>query len=461
MSRDLRHTLIAVGTVAAALVAPNAASADDFHVAFGGTDNPTCSAGDPCGLGGALLAAETRPGHDRVVVDGPLQLSGTTLDLETEGDDDVELVGSGTGSAGTIIAAPTGGPALSLGLGQSVSNLSITAPSSPFAVTVYGGTLSDVKITAPNATEGAVQSVAGTIQRSRISAANGTAFRLVAARSTLRDLDISASVGVSAIPTFSGSGPVDIERTRIASTSIGVTSEYSDVNIRDSLLTSAASGATGVNVMQNSHVTISGSTIDQGDGADNGVIVASNDNPGSATILGSIVRGAATDLAIGPILSDTAQSGQITVAASDFATRSASGVTELSGNTGADPLWVDRPGGDYRLQPGSPLIDHGGDEAVTSGETDLAGHPRVLDGDGDGTAARDAGAYETVYVAPPVQPQQQAAAAAAEPTSTERAGTAASRAAVCAAEPARRHRARSRRRRTRSSSPASAWRRPA
>jgi len=94
-------------------------------------------------------------------------------------------------------------------------------------------------------------------------------------------------------------------------------------------------------------------------------------------------------------------------------------VTWGLGNIDADPLFVD-PGhwddagtpsdpsddsfvlGDYHLLPGSPCTDAGTndiDNPDTSGietlpATDLAGLPRVIDGNLDGTGTVDIGAYE-------------------------------------------------------------------
>jgi parallel beta-helix repeat protein len=72
-----------------------------------------------------------------------------------------------------------------------------------------------------------------------------------------------------------------------------------------------------------------------------------------------------------------------------------SGIADPSGTNGnmsADPLLVDRPGGDCRLQTGSPCIDAGTDAAVLTDETDRDGNPRI-----NGPHV-DMGAYE--YTAP-------------------------------------------------------------
>ncbi|UCC23254.1 MAG: hypothetical protein JSW23_04155, partial [Planctomycetota bacterium] len=55
-------------------------------------------------------------------------------------------------------------------------------------------------------------------------------------------------------------------------------------------------------------------------------------------------------------------------------------------------VWIN---GDYHLLEGSPCIDAGDPNyAAGPGETDLDGKPRVADGDGDGEAVVDMGAYE-------------------------------------------------------------------
>ena len=67
------------------------------------------------------------------------------------------------------------------------------------------------------------------------------------------------------------------------------------------------------------------------------------------------------------------------------------------GNIDADPLFVG--GEDFHLQPGSPCIDAGTNSPAGGlPPTDLDGNSRPVDGNGDGTAVADIGAYEAPLV---------------------------------------------------------------
>jgi uncharacterized repeat protein (TIGR01451 family) len=68
--------------------------------------------------------------------------------------------------------------------------------------------------------------------------------------------------------------------------------------------------------------------------------------------------------------------------------------TGTNGNLSVDPMFVDAPAGNYRLQPGSPAIDAG--SPTDAPTVDFEGTARPLDGNGDTVPAVDIGAFEAV-----------------------------------------------------------------
>ena len=69
------------------------------------------------------------------------------------------------------------------------------------------------------------------------------------------------------------------------------------------------------------------------------------------------------------------------------------GGNQTAGNRGGDPGLLP----DLSLPLNSPAVDIGGADLIPRGPTDLAGNPRLADGNGDGSVREDAGAYERVY----------------------------------------------------------------
>jgi Domain of unknown function (DUF5123)/Right handed beta helix region len=79
---------------------------------------------------------------------------------------------------------------------------------------------------------------------------------------------------------------------------------------------------------------------------------------------------------------------------------SCSDKTGTDGNISTDPLFTNPAQGDYHLQQGSPSIDAGDNLTPNLLDTDIDGDPRILDGDGNGTATVDMGVDE--FLAPTV-----------------------------------------------------------
>jgi len=73
----------------------------------------------------------------------------------------------------------------------------------------------------------------------------------------------------------------------------------------------------------------------------------------------------------------------------------------MNGNISTDPLFANSSAGDYHLRPASPSIDTGDISAPNLPATDFDGNPRIQDGNLDGIAVIDMGAYEAL---PPTTP---------------------------------------------------------
>ena len=64
-----------------------------------------------------------------------------------------------------------------------------------------------------------------------------------------------------------------------------------------------------------------------------------------------------------------------------------------NGNISADPKFINNVS-NFELKPTSPVIEAGTNSVSNLPPKDLSGQPRIVDGDGNGTATIDMGAYE-------------------------------------------------------------------
>jgi hypothetical protein len=224
-----------------------------------------------------------------------------------------------------------------------------------------------------------------------------SAVFLVTPGVAVRRSALSARVGAT---TWGGT----IEHSRVAGEYIGVSAFRSVTAITGSLIRATGTNAYGIYAegtpTSNTVVNVDGVTI-VGPGQPNtvGADVGAELNPAdiadiSINLTNSIIRGVAA-----PLMATPAGAGQLKITAS-YSDYDPSGnvsggnasIVETNVSNVGDARFVDAAGGDYRLLPGSPLIDTG-DPATPQG-LDLAGSPLVADGNGDGDARRDPGAFE-------------------------------------------------------------------
>jgi len=188
----------------------------------------------------------------------------------------------------------------------------------------------------------------------------------------------------------------------------------------------SASGGGGIQLGVGRRITLSNNTVIGNKALRGGGVQLSSDC--RAPMRNCIVRGnragtgsqiCVKELAALSVAGCNVEGGEGAVSVGPYATLTWGTGGSESGNIDADPLFVD-PGhwddagtpddesddffvlGDYRLLPGSPCIDAGTNnidnpdtpEVETLPAKDIAGVTRVIDGNRDGTATVDIGAYE-------------------------------------------------------------------
>ncbi len=130
----------------------------------------------------------------------------------------------------------------------------------------------------------------------------------------------------------------------------------------------------------NSNTTIDRCTFSGNNAASGGGGAIGNSSSGTLFVVNSILwRDTGGEIDSGY--------GQVSVTYSDV-----QGGYTGEGNIAVNPLFEDSTNGMLRLWPSSPCIDRG--TTVSDSDKDLGGNARVVDGDGDGAAKVDMGAYE-------------------------------------------------------------------
>jgi hypothetical protein len=367
-------------------------------VGAGGTAEPD--------LQSALTAARPvngSPGADAVEV-GPGTFTGPFSYLDSD-----VLTISGAGVGQTILSTSADNlTTLDLygNAGDRVSGLTVRASGENTTALGLGtGTADGVAaLSLGPAGRGAVDLGGGTLSHSSASVESTDEYNSHVVRSegasTISDSVLSGATGVLEV----GSTGAIVQRTRISVSGFGVECYAVHCAVRDALI--EMSGGSGLGVVaqcfdstHSASASVRNATFQGAAFAD--VSAACGAAPASALVLvdSSILRGA--DHAL-----DAEQAGgEVDPGYDDY--DPATNVTLAGGTIGADvgsldadPAFVDPGGGDYRLQPGSPLIDAGNPAALSVDEstTDLGGQPRVVNG------RRDIGAFEYQPPAPTPAP---------------------------------------------------------
>jgi hypothetical protein len=397
---------MAAAFVAAAL--PAVAGAADYCV----HPNESC---DPAHnvqtLEAAIDEADNANDADRIILGAGTYTAQSAHGFDyINGNAPVEIVGQGVGQ--TILTSPAGGVSwvlrLSAGAGSSIHDLTIRLPQN--AVSGFSGLHTNsvarrIEVvedpTQDNVPRYGVDLVTGGALEDSTATLSGqhstSAVFLVTPDVAVRRSALSARVGIM---TNGGT----IEHSRVTGEYIGVSAFRNVTTITGSLIRATGTNAYGIYAegTPTSHTVVNadGVTI-VGPGQPNttGVEVGGENAPADIVDLGvnltnTIIRGVSA-----PLKATPSGAGQLTISASysdyDPSGNSSAGnasISETNVSNVGDARFVDAAGGDYRLLPGSPLIDTG-DPATPQG-LDLAGSPLVADGNGDGGARRDLGAFE-------------------------------------------------------------------
>lgn len=337
-----------------------------------------------------------------------------------------QLTLAGSGPATVLAMSGTAGTDTFLTLGaNTVQDLTLQMPASPtgdFGIVGTAATLrrvsvdgtgttsaTGVKVQSSTVSDTSVQMPLGSIGGSTAIASRGS--------NVVTNVDLKGNEAYS----FSASGSDTVSRARIVTDGRGVSLDSGTVDLDDAVIELSGTatgldaanynGATGTITLNANHLTIVGGSDTQGAHA---WVGGAGSQQATINLTNSIVRGPQTSLlaevsgsnGVGAMSNAT-----VTVSYSDWqlATTSTDGSPNGTphknidaGNVDADPAFVN-PAGDYHLTRGSAVVDLG-DPAASAPAVDKDGNARVTDGDGNGTAIRDMGAYELGGLVAPTPP---------------------------------------------------------
>jgi hypothetical protein len=400
----IRLAVVGAAAMILGAAAPSVAGATDYCV------DTSCGGTQAASLDQALDHADDADDADRIFLGAKIYTpQGTSFKYLAPGP--VEIIGQGAGR--TIL---TGGSDAVLNLlagsGSSVHDLTVRLPQNApgqMVGVVTNSLLQRISVvedpTQVNANRDGVQlSFGGTLADSTVhlgtgqqttAAVLGGRFGVADGGNTVRASTLSADWGIASVHGAT------VERSRVTGLSYGIRNFGDLTTVRDSLVRLTGPSGTAIraetSAAGDTNMIVDGVTVVTPSSLDaTGVAVTTLPAPDKnvqLTLANSVIRGAFT-----PLFARALGAGTATIAASysDYAPNSnvalGGTISESNVTNVGDALFDETPGHEFRLLPGSPLIDMG-DLAAPQG-LDLDGGARVTDGNGDGIARRDIGAFE-------------------------------------------------------------------
>jgi hypothetical protein len=387
-----------------------------------------CDQTSPTLPGAISLAAGTPTVRDTI----RLTAGEFTQNALVSGPNPVDIVGAGQGTGGTILRSPDSNFSLDIqSPGSTVSNLGVRVENQP-GIFESGIFLSGAGVVANGVTvlgEPGVDNAVGVIVRtgailrnSLVQVPLGNANQAIGAEEGAFIENVSAA-GERMIDARNSGGPVEVRGLRSSTPSHEgiVALGGGSVNVSNALIR-LSGGSTGGGLMAEAtaagsptivarHVTVigTGDAVNAGRGVYAGGFNAGR-NP-TVDVRDSIFHALSTDLEVEAFSGSIAR---IPIGYSDYnpakvvdTSAGDAAVVAGAGNLLANPGFVDGAAADFRLRADSQVIDRG---SPSGGSTsDLDGLPRPNDGNGDGDAVRDMGAFEYQRPAsPPAVPDTSA-----------------------------------------------------
>jgi hypothetical protein len=351
----------------------------------------------------ALAAAANAAGPDKVQLGEATYTAPSAQGFLSNTGAAVEVAGHG---AGTHLTAPAGATAvLTLNIaGSSLHDLSIDVPAtmgSPVVgLVLNGGSATALQVNAPSAGADPVTGVkllggadvtASHVELPPTGSMTTVAVEVTAPGSVLDAVTLRGDIGVRG-----GGAGSELRRSLVQAFNYAVYAT-APMAISDSVLRLDSDiTAVGVAVADTTGVTVTDSTIaglSPTAGASYGMVVASSSANTGATVSGTLITAVTNSFAVG----NGGPGASLVISHSDYnpatsVNQNQATVSASANGFHANPGFVDATNGDYELVATSPLID-AGDPAAT-GTLDAGGRPRIVDGNGDGTARIDIGAFE-------------------------------------------------------------------